>query len=140
MTPPLEDLLTMKEVMDRLRVSRGTVYRLIDQGKLTPIKVGKGVRFAQPELEAFLGQAPMKSYHSPSAFTVKEGGSGEPFLAVEPLNSGLPQLEGMHMFLMAREGVTLSQIEELKRMLNERIAGVSLLAQDLPALTDGSER
>lgn len=44
--------LTLKEVMEALRVSRSTVYRFMNSGKLTKHKVGSGLRFFASEVEA----------------------------------------------------------------------------------------
>lgn len=44
--------VTFKEAMAALRVSRSTIYRFIDAGKLTKYKVGNSLRFLREELEA----------------------------------------------------------------------------------------
>jgi excisionase family DNA binding protein len=49
-----EQLLTVQEVMGRLKVSRATVYRLIDGGTLRPVKIGKSVRFRPSEVSAII--------------------------------------------------------------------------------------
>lgn len=50
-----ENLLTVKEVMERLKVSRATLYRFIDQGRLNPLKMGeKAVRFRETDIDAFI--------------------------------------------------------------------------------------
>jgi excisionase family DNA binding protein len=49
------ELMTVPEVMERLRISRSKVYRLIDQGVLNPYRIGeRGTRFDRQEIEAFL--------------------------------------------------------------------------------------
>lgn len=48
---PMPDV-TFKEAMVALRVSRSTIYRFIDAGKLTKYKVGSSLRFLRSELEA----------------------------------------------------------------------------------------
>jgi len=47
-------LLTIPEVCDELRVSRRTVYRLIEQGRLRTVHIGRLVRITRRELDAFL--------------------------------------------------------------------------------------
>lgn len=47
-------VLTLQEVMSRLKVSRATVYRLMDQGELHPFKIGGSLRFDEEDLEAYI--------------------------------------------------------------------------------------
>ncbi|MNU10194.1 Helix-turn-helix domain protein [compost metagenome] len=51
-----ENLLTVQQVMEKLQLSRATIYRLIDQGKLVPRKIGKSVRFIESDVDAFIRQ------------------------------------------------------------------------------------
>ena len=46
------NLLTFKEAQDYLRVSRSTLYRLIEGGQLTGHKVGSGWRFYFADVQA----------------------------------------------------------------------------------------
>jgi excisionase family DNA binding protein len=48
----LPELLTFKEAMDYLRVSRSTLYRLMWLGQLTGHKVGSTWRFYRADLQA----------------------------------------------------------------------------------------
>ncbi len=50
--PAQETLLTFKEAMDYLRVSRSTLYRLMWSGQLTGHKVGSTWRFYHEDLRA----------------------------------------------------------------------------------------
>lgn len=43
--------LTLKQVMTALGVSRSTVYRFMETGRLTKYKVGAGLRFFVDEVE-----------------------------------------------------------------------------------------
>ena len=45
--------LTIKEVQEEYKISRSTVYRLIEKG-LPVLKVGKSVRIKKEDLENFL--------------------------------------------------------------------------------------
>ncbi|MNK66967.1 Helix-turn-helix domain protein [compost metagenome] len=51
-----EDLLTLKDVMSRLKLSRATIYRLIEQGELKPFKIGQSLRFEEQDLAAFIAR------------------------------------------------------------------------------------
>lgn len=55
-------LLTFKEAMNYLRVSRSTLYRLMWSGQLTGHKVGSTWRFYREDLRACVGrEVPMSS-------------------------------------------------------------------------------
>lgn len=53
-TPGPGPLLTVAEVASLLRVSNMTVYRLIKNGELSAIRVGKNYRIRQADLDAYL--------------------------------------------------------------------------------------
>lgn len=57
MVPVQDDvLLTFKEAMNYLRVSRSTLYRLMWSGQLTGHKVGSTWRFYREDLRACVGR------------------------------------------------------------------------------------
>jgi excisionase family DNA binding protein len=47
-------LFTVAEVAEAMRVSNMTVYRLIKSGELPALRVGKGYRIFEADLERFL--------------------------------------------------------------------------------------
>ena len=51
---PEEELLTQWEVMDKLGVSRSTLWRWAQDGYLTPLKVGVQVRYRLSDINAIL--------------------------------------------------------------------------------------
>ena len=53
-------LLTVSEVADVLRVSTMTVYRLIQSGEITAIRVGKSYRISEPELQDYLASGEVR--------------------------------------------------------------------------------
>ncbi len=61
-------LLTFKEAMGYLRVSRSTLYRLMWSGQLSGHKVGSTWRFYREDLRACVGQeVTMKPLVTPAA-------------------------------------------------------------------------
>jgi putative molybdopterin biosynthesis protein len=50
----IKALLTIKDVMTRLQVSRATIYRLIERGELKPFKIGRSLRFDEQDLNSFI--------------------------------------------------------------------------------------
>jgi excisionase family DNA binding protein len=51
---PLDELLTVNEVTDELRVDRRTVYRYLQQGQLRGQKLGRTWRIRRSDLSAYL--------------------------------------------------------------------------------------
>jgi excisionase family DNA binding protein len=47
-------LLTVNEVADLLRVSRMTVYRLIKQGEMAALRVGRNFRLREEDVHSYL--------------------------------------------------------------------------------------
>lgn len=52
MTP--ERLYTLDDVADLFRCSRRTIERLVEHGRLRPLRLGRATRITQRELDAFL--------------------------------------------------------------------------------------
>ncbi len=50
------DILNIKEAADFLRVPVSTVYRLVQNGKIPGVKVGKHWRFLKKDLERLFDQ------------------------------------------------------------------------------------
>src|SRR5450756_109695 len=51
---PMADLLTTSQVQDKLRVDRTTIYRMVEDGRLPAIRVGKQWRFQEDEIARWL--------------------------------------------------------------------------------------
>ncbi len=51
-----EKLLTVREVAERLRVCRATVYAMVERGELPNVRVSNAVRFHPADLAAFMAQ------------------------------------------------------------------------------------
>lgn len=47
------ELITIKEVLEMAGVSRNTLYRDMNNGKIKGIKFGKGVRISKEDAEAY---------------------------------------------------------------------------------------
>lgn len=50
-----EDILTIREVADYLKVTERTLYRLVQDGKLPAFKVGNSWRFRRADIDAWIG-------------------------------------------------------------------------------------
>ena len=49
-------LVDVKMAASRLCVSRSTIYQLIWEGELEPVRIGRSVRFTPAQLEAFVAR------------------------------------------------------------------------------------
>jgi len=56
--PPAGELLSLEEAADFLCVSKSTLYRLLDQRKLSGMKAGKQWRFRKEDLLAYMQRGP----------------------------------------------------------------------------------
>ena len=65
----MDDLLTTKQVEDLLQVDRTTIYRMLNDGRLTGIKVGQQWRFMRSEIDTLLGLEPQTKVESSAPFT-----------------------------------------------------------------------
>ena len=54
----MSDLLTTKELQDLLKIDRTTVYRMLNDGRLTGVKVGGQWRFPRKDVDALLQGQP----------------------------------------------------------------------------------
>ena len=53
----MTELLTLREVADRLRVSVRTVQRLVASGQIRPIHIGRRTLITEREVETYLAAA-----------------------------------------------------------------------------------
>ncbi len=49
-----EEILTIREVADYLKITERTLYRLVQEGKLPAFKVGNSWRFRREDLERWI--------------------------------------------------------------------------------------
>lgn len=51
-----EKLLKVKEVMEMFRLSRSTVYRMIERGELEVVRLGRSIRIKESSLEKYFNE------------------------------------------------------------------------------------
>jgi len=49
-----DQFYTVRTLAERLAVTPMTIYRMVDQGKLPAVKIGKSIRFDPAAIDAFL--------------------------------------------------------------------------------------
>lgn len=65
----MNDLLTVTEVMNRLHVSRGTVYALVNDGSLPVVKIRNATRFTPDAVDELVA----KSVRRAEGFGLRSG-------------------------------------------------------------------
>ena len=88
----MTELLTTKQVQELLRVDRTTIYRMVEQGRLPAIRVGKQWRFRGPEIDSWLQSQGMEPLATGADRAATTGGStnANPALQTQGLQNLLP--------------------------------------------------
>lgn len=61
---PDRPLMTVPEVVERLRVSRTMLYRLMRTRQLVPVHIGRAIRFEAQAVDAFIQELAEQQEHS----------------------------------------------------------------------------
>jgi excisionase family DNA binding protein len=70
-------LLTVGEVAATMRVSNMTVYRLIKNGSLAAVRVGKNYRIRESEVDRYLSERSVQVDFPPHDAATRHGDRGE---------------------------------------------------------------
>lgn len=100
----MDDLLTTKELLDLLKIDRTTVYRMLNDGRLSGVKVGGQWRFPRKDVEALLsGKQP-----EPEAALI----SSEvlPIHCIQGIQSVFAEVASLGAVTTTPEGVPLTEI------------------------------
>ena len=95
----MEDLLTIEEVAEILRLKLLTVYRWVESGKIRGIKIGKGWRFKKSEIERFLKDQESQGYHDSAARLYQQGKINEAILDLKKSIKIYPEKKESHILL-----------------------------------------
>jgi excisionase family DNA binding protein len=57
----MDELLTIREVAGKLKISVSSVYRYVEKGLFPHTKIGTNIRFTQEHITAFLDNNPVKA-------------------------------------------------------------------------------
>jgi excisionase family DNA binding protein len=91
----MTDLMTTNQVQELLQVDRTTIYRMVENGRLPAIRVGKQWRFPRPEIERWLRSQAVVPNTEPASVSIEPATTpfslspGDPKLVV---NSALQEL------------------------------------------------
>jgi len=56
-TQRIEKLMTVQDLMDTLRISRPTLYRMLKAGRLRPVRIGKRTLFDPADIRVLIEEA-----------------------------------------------------------------------------------
>lgn len=73
MAAPSDDIMTIEVLAAYLKISRSTLYKLVQGGRLPGQKVGKRWRFHKDAIDEWLKQHPQKGTGSRSARRSPDG-------------------------------------------------------------------
>ena len=112
----MDDLLTAKQVQDLLKVDRTTIYRMLDDGRLTGVKVGHQWRFSSQDVQAILaGARPTSSddKKEPAVWV-----DMLPLHCVQPIQNVFAEIANIGAVTTAPGGEPLTQISNSCRFCN----------------------
>lgn len=101
----MSELLTAHEVQDLLKIDRTTIYRMLKDGRLTGVKVGKQWRFARQELDALLsGDDALEGAPAPQPTDVL------PLHCIQPIQDVFAEVAAIGAVTTAPDGKPLTQL------------------------------
>jgi excisionase family DNA binding protein len=59
----MEELFTIKEVAEKLKISVSSIYRYVESGVFPHTKIGSNIRFTNDHIEAFLSRRMARTEH-----------------------------------------------------------------------------
>ncbi|MHB8516692.1 MAG: helix-turn-helix domain-containing protein [Dehalococcoidia bacterium] len=109
-------LLTVSEVAQRLRVSRTTVWRWVHAGRLRALRVGRGIRVREEDVERVAEPATPKAT-SAVAWSYQQGD-----LDADP-DEVMRRLRQLHERMLRRRGGTplRSSVDVIRQSREERM-------------------
>ncbi|NTU84986.1 MAG: helix-turn-helix domain-containing protein, partial [Chloroflexales bacterium] len=99
----MKELLTAREVQDRLKVDRVTVYRMRKDGRLSGVKVGQQWRFDQASVEALLSGSCLAEPRPAS-----RPADVLPLHCIQPIQDVFAEVAGVGAITVAPDGTPLT--------------------------------
>lgn len=101
----MNDLLTAREVQDMLKIDRTTIYRMLKDGRLTGVKIGKQWRFARQEVDDLLSYDDTVESTPPARLT-----DVLPLHCLQPIQDVFADVAGIGSITIAPDGHPLTQL------------------------------
>ena len=101
----MDELLTARQVQELLKVDRTTIYRMLDDGRLTGIKVGQQWRFHRSAIESLMQGKPVANAQTfPLVVDVL------PIHCLQPIQDVFAEVMGIGAITTALDGEPLTEI------------------------------
>ena len=100
----MDELLTAKQVQELLKVDRTTIYRMLNDGRITGIKVGQQWRFHRREIEALVSGGGQKTRRPPLSADVL------PLHCLQPIQNVFAEIAQIGSVTAAPDGEPLTQL------------------------------
>ena len=104
----MDDLLTTRQVLDILKVDRITVYRMLQDGRIKGIKIGKQWRFQQKEVDRVI----KGSQSSPEPIQSQADTTDFPTHCVQTIQDLFSEVGRVSGLVINPEGVPLTEISQ----------------------------
>jgi len=119
----VDDLLTVKEIQDLLKVDRLTVYRMLKDGRLTGFKVGSQWRFPSEEVRKLMSGPRSNSVHSSSPYngsqaTASAAATVLPLHCVQLIKNVFSDIGEIGSVTVAPDGEPLTEMSNSCRFCN----------------------
>jgi excisionase family DNA binding protein len=101
----MTDLLTTKEVLELLKIDRTTIYRMVNDGRLKAVKVGKQWRFPRKNVLSFIAN-PAISQQKPKL----QISSILPVHCIQPIQDVFAEIADVGSVTTSSEGLPLTEI------------------------------
>lgn len=131
----MDEFLTAKQVQDLLQVDRTTIYRMLEDGRLTGIKVGQQWRFPRSALQTLLEGKP--AFPPPREMQVL------PVHCLQPIQDVFAEVMGIGAVTTAPDGEPLTRISntcEFCRLILQTPSGRAACSASWRKLAAQSEK
>jgi excisionase family DNA binding protein len=101
----MDDLLTTRQVLDILKVDRITIYRMLQDGRISGVKIGQQWRFQRKEVDRIVGG----NHSTPEPSQPKSDPNGFPTHCVQTIQDLFSDVGQVSAMIVDPEGIPLTE-------------------------------
>jgi excisionase family DNA binding protein len=102
----MADLLTTKQLQDLLKLDRTTIYRMLEDGRLTGVKIGNQWRFPKEQIDAMMSGGGTKAQTQERT----DPGSILPINCIQPIQDVFADIAQVSSLTTAPDGTPLTRM------------------------------
>jgi excisionase family DNA binding protein len=102
----MADLLTTKQLQDLLKIDRTTIYRMLEDGRLTGVKIGNQWRFTKEQIDALMSGGAKKNESEPLA----NPNDVLPINCIQPIQDVFADIAQVSSLTTAPDGTPLTRM------------------------------